>query len=164
MSWVAYYGCPNDPRSWQNPGSSANRRWESLVPVYSDDGCCLSTLVQEKRRWLSDHAVAYLNVDTVLQGNYTFDMSATPSLKAAGIRATSRVGTAATVFTGFTYTNNFLRSVICFVETCYLYNCKISLYVLILMYVFFLTANKFSFFYIYKRKSSGHFWCNLLFW
>ena len=68
------------------------------MPVYSDDGCCLSTLVQEKRRWLSDHAVAYLNVDTVLQGNYTFDMSATPSLKAAGIRATSRVGTAASLY------------------------------------------------------------------
>ncbi|KAK7098631.1 N-acetylated-alpha-linked acidic dipeptidase 2-like [Littorina saxatilis] len=47
--------------------------------------------VEEKRRWLSDHAVAYLNLDTVLQGNYTFDMSATPSLKAAGMRAASKV-------------------------------------------------------------------------
>ena len=47
--------------------------------------------MQERRRWLSDHVVAYLNLDTVLQGNYTFDMSATPSLRAAGIRAASKV-------------------------------------------------------------------------
>lgn len=38
-----------------------------------------------------DHAVAYMNLDTALQGNYSFDMSATPSLKAAGIRAASKI-------------------------------------------------------------------------
>ena len=107
----------------------------------------LSTLVQEKRRWLSDHAVAYLNVDTVLQGNYTFDMSATPSLKAAGIRATSRVGTAATVFT---HTNKFLRSVICFVDIRYFYNCKISLSLWILIYTHTHT-HIYIYIYIYIR-------------
>lgn len=47
--------------------------------------------VEEKRRWLSNHVVSYLNLDSVLQGNYTFDMSATPSLQAAAIAAASKV-------------------------------------------------------------------------
>ncbi|XP_076451144.1 glutamate carboxypeptidase 2-like isoform X4 [Babylonia areolata] len=47
--------------------------------------------VEERRRWLGDRAVAYLNLDTVLQGNYSFDVSATPSLQAAVIRAAGKV-------------------------------------------------------------------------
>ncbi|XP_025085016.1 N-acetylated-alpha-linked acidic dipeptidase 2-like isoform X2 [Pomacea canaliculata] len=47
--------------------------------------------VEEKKGWLFAHAVAYLNIDMILQGNYSFDMSGSASLKTAAIRAASKI-------------------------------------------------------------------------